>query len=134
MKRIYTLMALIGALFMAATAYATPATDELFARYKSEGATGFDAARGQKNWDKEGKGEGGEKMSCSTCHGDDLSKTGKHHKTGKVIEPMAPSANPERLTDAKKIEKWFKRNCNDAWGRECTAQEKGDVLKFLLSK
>ncbi len=74
MKRIYTLMALIGALFMAATAYATPATDELFARYKSEGATGFDAARGQKNWDKEGKGEGGEMMSCSTCHGDDLSK------------------------------------------------------------
>ncbi len=134
MIRIFTLTALLASLFMAGTASATPATDELFARYKSEGASGFDAGRGQKNWTKEGKVEDGEKMACTTCHGDDLSKAGKHHKTGKTIEPMAPSANAERLTDAKKIEKWFKRNCNDAWGRECTAQEKGDVLKFLLSK
>lgn len=133
MKKLYTLMVLIGAL-MASTASATPATDELFARYKSEGAPNFDAERGKKDWTKEGKVEGGEKMTCTTCHGDDLSKPGKHHKTGKVIEPMAPSANAERFTDAKKIEKWLKRNCNDAWGRECTAQEKGDVLKFLLSK
>ncbi len=132
MKNLNTVV--IGVLFMASTAWATPATDELFARYKSEGATGFDAERGSKNWTKESKGEGGETMSCTTCHGDDLSKQGKHHKTGKVIQPMAPSANAERLTDVKKIEKWFKRNCNDAWGRECTAQEKGDFLKFLLNK
>ena len=134
MKNLFTLMGLIAALFLATAAAATPAADELFARYKSEGATGFDVERGKKDWNKEGKVEDGVKMNCSTCHGDDLSKPGKHHKTGKVIDPMAPSANPERFTDAKKIEKWFKRNCNDAWGRECTAQEKGDVLKFLLSK
>lgn len=134
MKNIYTLMALIGALLMATAASATPASDELFARYKSEGASNFSAEHGKKNWTKEVKSESGEMMSCTTCHGDDLSKAGKHHKTGKLIEPMAPGANPERFTDAKKIEKWFKRNCNDAWGRECTAQEKGDVLKFLLSK
>jgi hypothetical protein len=133
MKKTITLTALVGALFMAATAYATPATDELFARYKSEGATGFDAARGQKEWNKENKVEG-ETISCSTCHSDDLSKEGHHHKTNKVIKPMAPSANAERFTDAKKVEKWFKRNCNDVRGRDCTAQEKGDVLKFLLSK
>lgn len=134
MKKLFTSMVVIGALLMASTTWATPATDELFARYKSEGATGFDAERGSKNWIKESKGEGGEKMSCTTCHGDDLSKQGKHNKTGKVIQPMAPSANAERLTDVKKIEKWFKRNCNDAWERECTAQEKGDFLKFLLTK
>ncbi|MBI5437667.1 MAG: DUF1924 domain-containing protein [Nitrosomonadales bacterium] len=134
MKKLCASMAVIGALFMASTARATPATDELFARYKSEGATGFDAERGNKNWVKESKVEGGEMMSCTTCHGDDLSKQGKHHKTGKVIQPMAPSANTERFTDVKKIEKWFKRNCSDAWGRECTAQEKGDFLKFLLTK
>lgn len=134
MKTLGTLMILAGTLLAATAASATPATDELFARYKSEGASGFDAERGKKDWLKEGKEEEGKKMNCSTCHGDDLSKPGKHHKTGKVIEAMAPSANPERFTDAKKIEKWFKRNCNDAWGRECTAQEKGDVLKFLLSK
>ncbi|ADE11560.1 DUF1924 domain-containing protein [Sideroxydans lithotrophicus] len=134
MKPLFTLMALIGTLVMASAASATPASDELFARYKSEGASGFDAERGKADWAKEGKVEDGVKMNCSTCHGDDLRKPGKHKKTGKVIEPMAPSVNPERFTDAKKIEKWFKRNCNDAWGRECTAQEKGDVLKFLLSK
>ncbi len=134
MRKLYTLMVLAGALFAASAASATPATDELFARYKAEGASNFDAEHGKKNWNKEGVAEGGEKMSCSTCHGADLTKAGKHHKTGKTIEPMAPSVNAERFTDAKKIEKWFKRNCNDAWGRECTAQEKGDVLKFLLSK
>lgn len=134
MKQLYILTALAGSLLMASTASANPATDALFAQYKSEGATGFDAERGRKDWTRDGKEEDGNKMNCTTCHGDDLSKAGKHHKTGKVIEPMAPSANPERFTDAKKIEKWFKRNCNDAWGRECTAQEKGDILKFLSSK
>jgi len=133
-RYILTLTVLIGAMLTASAASATPATDELFARYKSEGASNFNAEHGMNDWNREGKSEGSEKISCGTCHGDDLTKAGKHHKTGKRIEPMAPSANPERFTDAKKIEKWFKRNCNDAWGRECTAQEKGDVLKFLLSK
>src|SRR5512135_810925 len=133
MKNFYTLMVLATALLAAPLAAATPATDGLFARYKSEGASSFDAERGKKDWTKSVKA-GGEEMSCTACHGDDLSKTGKHRKTGKLIEPMAPSVNAERFTDAKKIEKWFKRNCNDVWGRECTAQEKGDILKFLLSK
>jgi hypothetical protein len=44
---------------------------------------------------------------------------------------MAPSVNPQRLTDARKIEKWFKRNCEWTWGRACTIQEKGDILRFL---
>jgi hypothetical protein len=134
MKQTCVLMMLFGALLIASTASATPATEQLFSQYKSEGAAGFDAERGKKDWTKDGKEVEGKKMNCTICHGDDLSKTGKHHTTGKVIEPMAPSANPKRFTDAKKIEKWFKRNCNDAWGRECTAQEKGDILKFLLSK
>ena len=121
-------------LLAASAALATPATDELFARYKSEGAAGFDAERGGKNWNKEIKSEDGQMMSCTSCHGKDLGKEGRHHKTNKVIAPMAPSANKERLTDAKKIEKWFKRNCNDVLARECTAQEKGDFLKFLLGK
>ena len=134
MKNIYTLMVLIAALMVAPLASATPASDSLFASFKAEGATGFDAERGKKAWTKDTKNAEGEAMSCTSCHGDDLSKTGKHRKTGKLIEPMAPSANAERFTDAKKVEKWFKRNCNDVWARDCTAQEKGDILKFLLSK
>lgn len=134
MKNLYTMTALVAALFMASAASASTATDELYASYKAAGASSFDAERGSKNWSKEVKNKEGEAMSCTSCHGDNLTKEGKHHKTKKVIKPMAPSANAERLTDVKKIEKWFKRNCNDAWGRECTAQEKGDFLKFLSSK
>jgi hypothetical protein len=134
MKNTYTMTVLAGVLLLSTAAAATPASDELFAHYKSAGASGFNAERGQKNWTREAKNDSGEAMSCATCHGDDLGKDGKHHKTGKLIKPMAPSANAERFTDAKKIEKWFKRNCNDVWGRECTAQEKGDILKFLLGK
>ncbi|MFK5970948.1 MAG: DUF1924 domain-containing protein [Candidatus Marithrix sp.] len=29
------------------------------------------------------------------------------------------------------IRKWFKRNCKWTLGRECNAQEKGDILKFI---
>ncbi len=134
MKKLYTAMVLVGAMVMVSTAWATPATDELFTRYQSEGAKNFDAKRGGDNWVKKVKGEEAEMMSCQTCHSEDLTKQGKHHKTGKVIEPMAPSVNAERFTDVKKIEKWFKRNCKDVLARECTSQEKGDYLKFLLSK
>ena len=132
--KLHKILLAAGMLLATSAALATPATDELFARYKSEGAAGFDAARGGQNWSKEIKAEDGQMMSCTSCHGKDLSKEGRHHKTNKVIAPMAPSANKERFTDAKKIEKWFKRNCNDVLARECTAQEKGDFLKFLLGK
>jgi Domain of unknown function (DUF1924) len=134
MKQLCMVAGLIGGLLTVSAASASPATDDLFARYKSEGASSFSAEQGNKDWHRDGQVKDGKKMSCTTCHGDDLSKNGKHYKTGKLIKPMAPSANPERFTDARKIEKWFRRNCNAAWGRECTAQEKGDVLKFLLSK
>ena len=59
--------------------------------------------------------------------------TGKHTKTGKEIAPLAPATNPQRFADAAKVEKWFNRNCNDVLGRVCTAQEKGDVLAYLMS-
>ena len=60
-------------------------------------------------------------------------QTGKHAATGKTIGAMAPAFNPERFTDPAKTEKWFRRNCNDVVGRECTAGEKADVLSWLLT-
>jgi hypothetical protein len=123
-----------SALFVSTAAFATPASDALLASYKAAGAGKADAAKGKADWTKEAKGEEGQMMSCSTCHGADLSKSGEHHKTHKVIKPMAPSANAERFTDEKKIEKWFKRNCKDVLGRECSAQEKTDFLTFLLAQ
>ena len=47
------------------------------------------------------------------------------------IAPLAPAFNPERFSDPAKVEKWFRRNCNDVLSRECTAVEKADVLAYL---
>jgi len=121
-------------LFIATSALASPASDSLLAKYKAEGVNKTDPAKAKADWTKESKGEDGETISCSTCHGTDLSKPGKHRKTHKVIDPMSAKENKDRFTDEKKIEKWFKRNCNDTWGRECTAQEKADFLTFLLAQ
>lgn len=88
---------------------------------------GFSAPEGKVLWDRAGQ----EGRQCADCHGKDLKAPGKHATTGKRIEAMAPSVNPERLADPKKVEKWFKRNCEWTWGRECTAQEKGHLLAWL---
>jgi len=133
MKNLYALLLLLACAISPA-ASATDASDALFTTYKAAGVSKADAATGKANWTREVKGEDGELMSCSTCHGTDFSKAGKHHKTQKVIQPMSARVNPERYTEEKKIEKWFKRNCKDAWGRECTAQEKADFLTFFLTQ
>jgi len=75
----------------------------------------------------------GETRSCSGCHTADPRNTGKHIRTAKSIKPLSPAVNPDSLTDVKKIEKWFRRNCKWTLGRECSAQEKADVLAFLRS-
>ena len=61
-----------------------------------------------------------------------LVKKHPDYKTGKAIAPLAPAANAERFADAGKVEKWFRRNCNDVLGRACTPSEKADVLAYLL--
>ena len=75
----------------------------------------------------------GKEWSCASCHENPPNHDTKHIVTGKVIKPLAPAANPERFTDTAKVDKWFKRNCNDVLGRECSAQEKADVLSWLLT-
>ena len=108
------------------------AISELQADYQAKGAGPFNTVAGEAVWNRSfTDAKSGKKRSCTTCHTTDLNNPGKHLRTGKVIEPMAPSANPKRLTEVKKIRKWFVRNCKWTLGRECTAQEKGDVLAFL---
>lgn len=133
MKKLHALM-IVASFIVAPVAMATPASDALLAKYKAEGVSKIDAAKAKSDWTKETKDADGELISCSTCHGTDFSKAGKHRKTHKVIEPMSARVNKDRFTDEKKIEKWFKRNCNDTWGRECTSQEKADFLTFLLAQ
>jgi hypothetical protein len=90
---------------------------------------GFSPARGEEFF----KQTHGNELSCSSCHTGNPAAAGKHAKTGKAIRPLAPAANAERFTDTAKVEKWFKRNCNDVLDRVCTPQEKGDVLAYLLT-
>lgn len=97
--------------------------------YKAEIKGSFTVAAGEKLY----KTVGPNQLSCASCHTDSPKAAGKHAKTNKVIDPLAPSANPKRFTDAAQVEKWFKRNCNDALGRACTTQEKGDFMTYVLS-
>lgn len=105
------------------------------AAYAASGAGAFSAQKGEQMWQREVvNAKDGRVRSCTTCHGRDLRLEGKHAKTGKVIKPLSPAVNSERLSDAKKIHKWFKRNCKWTWGRECTPQEKGDFLSFIQNQ
>jgi hypothetical protein len=73
-----------------------------------------------------------EKMpACTACHTDSPAQTGQHAVTGKAIKPLAPRAEAARFTDPAKAEKWFRRNCTEVLGRECSAAEKADFIAFL---
>ena len=113
--------------------FASPATDALLKKYQQASAQNISAQAGGLAWSKKVSNKGTQR-ACTSCHGTDLSKSGKHQRTKKVIKPMSVAVNSERYTDEKKIEKWFKRNCKWTWGRECTPQEKADFLTYLLSE
>jgi mono/diheme cytochrome c family protein len=100
---------------------------DLLAAYEQQAGMTADAARGQRFFTS----PHGREWSCASCHGAVPVGEGRHAATGKAIQPMAPRANPRRLTDPAKVEKWFGRNCGDVLGRPCTAGEKADVLAFL---
>jgi len=70
--------------------------------------------------------------SCTSCHGTNPRTAGKN-ATGKVIDALAVSVTPTRYLDPAKVEKWFKRNCSEVIGRECSATEKGDWLTYVTS-
>ena len=111
------------------------AVDDLLQRYQAQGVKSFDAAAAETQWDRPHlDAASGETRRCSTCHTVNLKVRGKHATTGKVIDPLAPSVNPTRLTDVEKIEKWLGRNCKWTLGRECTPQEKGNFLVMIRAK
>lgn len=105
---------------------------EVQAKQENTAFAGFSAERGANFFKAERTHSDGKKVSCATCHTSDPLKQGKT-RANKVIEPMATIANPQRFTDAAKVEKWFGRNCKDVLERACTAQEKGDYIQYLTS-
>jgi hypothetical protein len=99
MRRSLAHVALVCAVALPAVAAAAP-PDYLHALHAAARAadpafTGFSAARGQAWFDARHGGE----WSCSTCHTSDPLAPGRHAVTGRSIAPLAPAANPERLTD-----------------------------------
>ena len=122
----FVVTALIATLAMVAHA-ATPA--ELLAGYSAQAGTAASPGRGQQLFTT----RQGREWSCASCHAAVPTQTGKHASTSKPIGALAPAFNPERFTDAAKTEKWFRRNCNDVLGRECSAGEKADVLAWLMT-
>jgi len=69
--------------------------------------------------------------SCATCHSDQPAAEGKHVVTSKRIAPLSPAVNPQRFASSAKVEKWFRRNCQEVVGRECSAAEKADFIQFV---
>ena len=121
-----TLAAFVALLSPAAHAI-TPA--EQLAAYSAQAGAPAQAARGEQFFTS----KHGKDWSCASCHTASPTVDGKHASTGKLINPMAPAFNPQRFTDTAKTEKWFRRNCNDVVGRECSIAEKADVLAWLLT-
>jgi cytochrome c553 len=125
----------IGYLYLFSSAVnASEAVNTLLQEYQQAGAQHFSVEAGQKLWNQKNPQANQEVRQCASCHTQNLRVEGKHAETGKVIQPLAPSANPKRLTEVKEIQKWLLRNCKWTFGRECSAQEKGDILTYLQTQ
>ena len=125
-------------LFQPLSSLAAP-RDELLAQYATAAKTenssfsGISSARGEKLYRAKFTSGKPDTPSCTTCHAESPRSAGRT-PTGKSIEAVAVSVTPARYTDPAKVEKWFKRNCNEVLGRECTALEKGDWLSYMISQ
>ncbi|MCA0215687.1 MAG: DUF1924 domain-containing protein [Proteobacteria bacterium] len=126
----FSAIAVAGLLALAAVMPAHAATPaDLLAGYAAQAGKPAAPARGQQLFTT----TQGREWSCASCHAAVPSQAGKHASTGKTIGALAPAFNPERFTDPAKVEKWFRRNCNDVMARECTPAEKADVLAWLMT-
>lgn len=113
--------------------------EDLLDRYAATAKTadprfaGFSAARGEAFHNKRFGSGKPDTPACTSCHTGAPREAGRT-PAGKTIEPMALSVSASRYTDPAKIEKWFRRNCNEVLGRECTPLEKGDWLSYMMSR
>lgn len=128
----------ILAVALAGAGIAGPREDQLdkyagMARAGNPAFDGFSAARGKALHTQSFAGGKPDTPACTSCHGNEPRGPGQT-PAGKAIEPMALSASSSRYGDPAKVEKWFRRNCTEVLGRECTPQEKGDWLTFMIGQ
>ena len=133
MKNMLVVTSGIVVMILSTTTHAGSREDPLTQYAAAAKTSGFSAARGQTLHTQNFSGGKPDTPSCTTCHGKDTRGAGRA-LTGKTIEPVAVSVMPMRYTDPAKVEKWFKRNCTEVLGRECTPQEKGDWLTFVIGQ
>lgn len=114
--------------FAQARAQATSPGEQL-QRFSAAAGVPASATRGQKFFVSRHGGE----WSCASCHGERPAMPGRHARTDKTLEPLAPAANARAFTDQGRVDKWFRRNCRDVLSRECTDAEKADVLAWLMA-
>ncbi|MCK5445041.1 MAG: DUF1924 domain-containing protein [Rhodospirillaceae bacterium] len=125
-------LALVLSAFAATSAEAGPRED-IIAKFQAQAEAPANPANGEQMYNATyGTGKP-DTPKCTTCHGA-TPQQGGETRTAKLIDPMAVSKTPDRFTDAKKVDKWFRRNCTGVIGRECTAQEKVDFLTFLAGQ
>jgi NCAIR mutase (PurE)-related protein len=110
--------------------------DDLHTKAKSENPKfhKFDYNRGKQIFTSEHIGKKGKLISCVSCHTNDLKQNGENVSTTKLIEPLSPSVNAKRFSKVKTIKKWLRRNFRDVYNREGTAQEKGDVITYIVNQ
>ena len=104
----------------------------LIEQYSAEAGAAASPENGQTLFMATHSGGKPDTPSCTTCHSADPTKGGQA-RTGKPIDPLSPTVNANRFTDTKFVEKWFGRNCNSVLGRDCSAQEKADIITWLMS-
>jgi hypothetical protein len=123
-KKVFLVLALIGL----AKAVFSAAPQDILKGYEAQSGRAS-AARGEQFFNA----KHGKEWSCASCHENPPNHDTKHIVTGKAIKSLSPNVNSERFVDQIKVEKWFKRNCNDVLARTFTSQEKADVLAWLMT-
>ena len=134
MRKMHATLLLLGALALpgaggVAQSQTTRAAD-LLATYTRQAGGTASAERGQAFFTRK---FGRDFDSCAACHGALPVRAGKDLVSEKAITALAPAVSPQRFTDKAKVEYRFAQNCKDVVGRDCSAQEKADVLSWLLS-
>ena len=129
-KRVGLLLCVPGLVVLSGeAAAATPA--EIMSAYAAKAGMSPAAERGEKLFIS--KNKGGAFESCTDCHTASPTRTGRDQVTEKWMPALAPAANARRLTDTARVEAAFRLNCKDVLSRECSAQEKADVMSWLIS-
>ncbi len=134
------LLAALALALAAGSALAADARQALLDGYAAQARradpqfAGFDAARGKALYFGPHTGGDPKLNACAVCHTKDPRQWGTHAETKREIDPMAVSVNARLFTKEKKVEKRFTRDCDEVLGRQCTPQEKGDFITFLMTQ